>query len=115
MNQSIISRMNLIFDMDTPDVKTMTERAMGITGCKDKSIVKKMAETIEKIAKECRESMISDGSCGMRELISWVQSFMLCEDALEAAEYTVLSSVSADSENRELIRSTCIAPVFETA
>lgn len=115
MNQSIISRMNLIFDMDTPDVRTMTERAMGITGCKDKPVVKKMAETIEKIAKECRESMISDGSCGMRELISWVQSFMLCEDALEAAEYTVLSSVSADSENRELIRSTCIAPVFETA
>ncbi len=115
MNQSIISRMNLIFDMDTPDARVMTERAMGITGCKDKSIVKKMAETIEKIAKECREAMISDGSCGMRELISWVQSFMLCEDALEAAEYTVLSSVSSDAENRELIRSTCIAPIFETA
>lgn len=115
LNQSVISRMNLIFDMETPNVKVMTERAMGITGCKDKPIVKKMAETIEQIAKTCAESMISDGSCGMRELISWVQSFMLCEDAMEAAEYTVLSSVSSDSENRELIRSTCLAPVFETA
>ena len=115
LNQSIVSRMNLIFDMDTPDAKTMAERAMGITGCKDKNIVHKMAETIEKIIDKCREDLITDGSCGMRELISWVQSYMICEDAAAAAEYTVLSSVSADSESREIIRSTCVLPTFETA
>lgn len=115
LNQSIISRMNLIFDMDTPDAKVMTERVMGITGCSDKSIVMKMAETIEKIAKKCREDMILDGSCGFRELLSWVQSYMICEDALAAAEYTVLSSVSADGENRDAIKNSCINPVFETA
>lgn len=114
MNQSIISRMNLIFDMDTPDAKVMTERVMGITGCKEKTMVKKMAETIEKIAKQCKNDMIGDGSCGMRELISWVQSYMICEDPLAAAEYTVLSSVSADEENRDAIRSTCIAPAFDS-
>jgi len=106
--------MNLIFDMNTPDVKTMTERVMGITGCKDKTIVKKMAEAVESIAKRCQSDMISDGSCGMRELISWVQSYMICENVLEAAEYTVLSSVSAYEENREVIRSKCLAPLFET-
>ena len=114
LNQSIISRMNLIFDMDTPDAKVMTERVMGITGCKEKTMVKKMAETIEKIAKQCKNDMIGDGCCGMRELISWVQSYMICEDALAAAEYTVLSSVSADEENRDAIRSTCLTPVFES-
>lgn len=115
MNQSIISRMNLIFDMNTPNAKVMTERVMGITGCKEKSIVKKMAEAVEAIAKRCQSDMISDGSCGMRELISWVQSYMICEDVLEAAEYTILSSVSAYEENREVIRSKCLLPLFETA
>ena len=115
LNQSIVSRMNLIFDMDTPDAKTMAARAMGITGCKDKSVVQKMAETIEKIIKKCSEELITDGSCGMRELISWVQSYMICEDAAAAAEYTVLASASAEAETREDIRSTCISPVFETA
>jgi len=115
LNQSIISRMNLIFDMDTPDANIMTERAMGITGCKDKKMVHKMAETIEKIIKECSERLITDGSCGMRELINWVQSYMICEDAAAAAEYTVLASATADSESRECIRSTCIAPVFDIA
>lgn len=113
LNQSIISRMNLIFDMNTPDATVMTNRVLGITGCKDKSMVQKMAETVEKIAKQCREDMIGDGSCGMRELISWVQSYMISEDPLSAAEYTVLASVSADEENRAAIRSKCITPIFE--
>lgn len=114
LNQSIVSRMNLIFDMNTPDVKTMTARAMGITGCKDKTIVRKMAETIEKIIKKCSEELITDGSCGMRELISWVQSYMICDDAAAAAEYTVLASATADEESRDSLRSTCVSPVFET-
>lgn len=114
LNQSIVSRMNLIFDMNTPDAATMAKRAMGITGCSDGSIVKKMAETIEKIIKKCSEELITDGSCGMRELISWVQSYMICEDAAAAAEYTVLASATADAESRESIRSTCISPVFDT-
>ena len=49
----------------------------------------------------------------MRELISWVQSYMICEDAAAAAEYTVLASVTADSESRDSIRDTCISPVFD--
>ena len=113
LNQSIISRMNLIFDMDTPSIETMTDRVMGITGCTDKKTVRKMAEIVEKIIKKCSEELITDGSCGVRELISWVQSFMICEDAAEAAEYTILSSVTADAESRDSIRTTCVAPVFE--
>ena len=84
-------------------------------GCTDKKMVTKMAETIEKIIEKCREDLITDGSCGMRELISWVQSYMICEDAEEAAKYTVLASVTAEAEGRDAIRSTCITPVFGNA
>ncbi|MBR0277909.1 MAG: ATPase [Clostridia bacterium] len=114
INQSVISRMNLIFNMETPNAKVMTERVLKITGCKDKSVVKQMAEVVEKIIKKCRESMITDGCCGMRELINWVQSYMVCDDVMTAAEYTVLSSVSSDEENRKEIEAECLSPVFGT-
>src|SRR5699024_6934925 len=49
MNQSIISRMNLVIDLDEPDEQTLVKRVMGITGCKDKSAVTKMAQIVHKI------------------------------------------------------------------
>jgi len=112
INQSVISRMNLVIDIEQPDTDTMVERVCGVTGCKDLAAVKKMAETVDEISQRCRETMITDGSCGMRELIAWVQSFMVCEDEMEAARYTVLSSVSADPENRAEIYNTCLAPKY---
>lgn len=108
MNQSVISRMNLIMDMEEPDVDTLTERVMKVTGCTDKSAVSDMAASIQEISERCRETLINDGSCGVRELISWVQSYMVCGNVMEAARYTVLSSVSSDPENRADILSSCL-------
>ena len=56
--------------------------------------------------------MITDGSCGVRELISWVQSYMVSGNVLESASYTVLSSASSDPENRAEIFSTCLEGKF---
>lgn len=108
----IISRMNLIMDMEEPNVDTLTERTMKVTGCTDKAVVSNMASSIQEISERCRETMINDGSCGVRELISWVQSYMVCGNALEAAKYTVLSSVSSDPENRADILSSCLEQKF---
>lgn len=112
VNQSVISRMNLVIDVPDPDVDTMAERAAGITGCTDLSAVRRMAQAVKDMAERCRELMITDGCCGMRELIAWVQSYMICNSELEAAEYTVLSSLSADPENRAEIKNTVLEPVF---
>ena len=112
MNQSVISRMNLVIDMDEPDAETLTRRVMNITGCTDNSMVRIMAETVKDISERCRETMITDGCCGVRELISWVQSYMITNDAMEAARYTVLASVSSDPENRQEIENTCLQPKF---
>ena len=112
MNQSVISRMNLVMDIDTPEPAVMAKRVIGVTGCTDEPAVKLMAQTIQEIAERCRETMITDGSCGVRELISWVQSYMVCGNILEAAKYTVLSSVSGDAENRAEILTTCLEQRF---
>lgn len=113
VNQSVISRMNLVMDIEQPEIETMVERVCGITGCKDLNAVRRMAEAVDEIAMRCRETMINDGCCGMRELIAWVQSYMICENELEAARYTVLSSVSGDPENRAEILNTCLSPKFD--
>ena len=112
LNQSIISRMNLVIDMDAPDTDTLVSRVVNITGCTDTSTVVEMAKTVQEINEHCRETMINDGSCGVRELISWVQSYMVCGSVLESADYTVLSSASSDPENRAEIYSTCLEGKF---
>jgi len=110
MNQSVISRMNLVIDMDKIEPGVMAERAIRITGCENKAMVNKMAQVIYDIDDTYRDSM--DGVCGMRELISWVQSFMICEDAIEAAKDTVVSSFSASRESRAELTSGFITNNF---
>lgn len=112
LNQSIISRMNLVMDLDEPDTDTLASRVINITGCTDTSAVVEMAKTVAEINEHCRETMINDGSCGVRELISWVQSYMISGSILESAGYTVLSSASSDPENRAEIYSTCLEGKF---
>ena len=112
LNQSILSRMDMIMDMEEPDVETLTKRVSGITGCKDLDAIKKMSEILISIQKKCRVELIDDGCCGVRELISWVQSYMICGDIREAAKYTIMSSVSSDIENRRAIQTTCLDPIL---
>jgi len=104
--------MNLTIDIDEPDLKTTVDRVMGITACSDKGMVEKMAEVVQSINQRCRETMITDGSCGVRELLSWVQSAMILGSPYESALYTVISSASADPENREELINTCLEPIF---
>lgn len=112
MNQSILSRMNLIMDFDQPDAATMTARVSKLTGCDDKGTIRQMVECLGDMIRCCREKSITDGSCGMRELIGWVQSFMIMHDVMAAAKYTVISAVSSDPENREEVLSSCLLPRF---
>lgn len=111
MNQSVISRMNLIVDFDQPDINTMVSRVSKITGCTDKGVIRQMAECMNEIRSHCRDA-ITDGSCGVRELIAWVQSYMIEGDILEAARYTVLAAISSDAESREDVQSSCLLPRF---
>ena len=112
MNQSVISRMDLIYDIASPDLPTMVKRVMNVTGCTDEQETTKMALVVRDIAERCRQTMITDGSCGMRELKNWVQSVMVTKDPYESALSTVISSASADPENRADLITTCLEKQF---
>ena len=102
----------MVIDMDAPDEETMVERVLAITGCSDKKSVRTMTQIVRSIAQYCQDNLITDGCCGVRELIAWVQSFMVCGDIQEAAHYTILSSVTADSESRIEIEGSCLDTVL---
>ena len=100
--------MELIYDTKAPDLATMVKRVMNITGFTDEQEATKMALVVRDMADRCRQTMINDGSVGMRELKAWVQSTMVTNDPYESALSTVISSASADEENRADLISTCL-------
>lgn len=108
MNQSVISRMDLIYDMEAPDLNTMVKRVMNVTGFTDEQEATKMAIVVRDIVERCRQTMITDGSCGMREFKSWVLSTMVTKDPYESALSTIISSASADPDNRAELISSCL-------
>ena len=112
MNQSVISRMDLIYDMEAPDLNTMVKRVMNVTGFSDEQEATKMAIVVRDIAERCRQTMITDGSCGMREFKSWVLSTMVTKDPYESALSTIISSASADPDNRAELISACLEPQY---
>ena len=112
LNQSVISRMNLVVDLDEPDEETLVERVLGVTGCKEKKTVQTMARIVHSISEYCRENLITDGCCGVRELISWVQSYMVCGDIRESAHYTILPSATADAISRAEVEESCLDTVL---
>ena len=71
-----------------------------------------MIKVINEIHTFCQERMITDGSCGVRELIDWVQSFMVLGSMVEAAECTIIPSASAAPENQQEIKIACLNPHF---
>ena len=112
MNQSVLSRMDLICDVPTPDLLTMVRRVMNVTGCTDEQETTKMAVVVRNIAERCRKNMITDGCCGMRELKAWVTSAMITKDPYESALHTVISSASADPDSRADLITTCLEPQY---
>ncbi len=112
LNQSLISRMNLIIDLEVPEEKEYLERISNITKFKKKKILNKMYEIIKNIEEYCIENAILDGSVGFRELLTWVQSYMITDDLIESCKYTVLASASSNLEDREDILSSCIEPLI---
>ena len=96
INQSVISRMDLVIDVEEPEINEVINRLRAITGCNDDNELRLMAETVNEIQTFCNSNQINEGVCGMRELISWVQSYQITGDIAKSAEWTILSSVTAD-------------------
>lgn len=110
LNQSIISRMQLIIDMQEPSFEDIVQRVLNVSGCTDEEMVRNMTTVYWDMKQHCREKIIQDGSVGIRELIDWVESYMVTKKAYKSALYTIVPSASADEESRQDLIDTCLTP-----
>ncbi len=112
INNSVLSRIQYKKDTELPSESELAERITKITGYDDESTLLEMITVVNEIHRFCTERMITDGSCGVRELIDWVQTTTVLGSVVEAADYTVIPSASADTENRTEIKISCLNPHF---
>ena len=112
LNQSVLSRMHLILDVELPDNGELAERIMNRTGFTDKPQLMKMIATTHQIAEYCEENSITDGVTGMRELEQWVMSYQITRDLMRSAQMTILSSSTANTEDQQSIKETFLDPQY---
>lgn len=112
MNQSVLDRMSLVQDVESPSPEIMLQRAMSVTGATDEYQVGQMVQVVNDIAEYCRNHGVTDGSYGMRSLIDWIISSEITNNVYESALYTVISKATSDEMEREALISSVLEPIF---
>lgn len=112
MNVSLLDRMDMAFDINTPPVAVMVERAMAQTGFTDEKALTEMAQIVKDINATMKEQGISDGTSGDRSLLSWALSAKLTGDVYTSAMYTLLPKCTANDEDRALLQKRLNASSF---
>ena len=112
MNQSVLDRMSLVRDVELPEPEVMVQRAMAVTGATDEQQISQMVQVVNDLAEYCRKNSITDGSCGMRSLIDWIESSEVTGDVYDSALYTIISKATADDVDREALIRCVLEPIF---
>lgn len=113
MNQSVMSRMDMVFPVNALEQSEMEERTKMRSGLTDKNLLKQMVETVRGIATYLKKNDIS-GVCGMRELIAWAKAVRLegADSVYDNALYCIIPKAADDEEEQEAIIDAYLKPVF---
>lgn len=114
-NESVLSRMRMIFYSEPLTAKDMVERVLKKVPEKavERSILEKMADTVCEIQRYCRTEMVSGGVCGYREFEDWVWAYVMQGNVCSAALRTIVAKAAPEAEEREEIYKTQILTKFE--
>jgi len=112
LNQSVVDRMSLVEDIELPDPDVMAQRAMAVTGAADEYQVSQMVQVVNDMSEYMRKNGITDGSCGMRSLIDWINSTEITGDPYRSALCTIISKATSDPEDRETLKTAILEPIF---
>ncbi len=104
MNASLLDRMDMVFDINTPPVEVMVERTKAQTGFDDEKALTEMAQIVKDINAIMKEQGISDGTSGDRSLLSWALSAKLTNDIYTSALYTLIPKCTSNEEDRALLQ-----------
>lgn len=102
-NQSVLRRMNNVYDIELPSNEEIMKRVETNTGFKDRKILKKMISCMKSINDYLTSEMIDDGVCGVSEIIDWVSTLQITGDIVEAARSTVVSKATDSPEEQSQV------------
>ena len=95
-NQSVLRRMNNVYDVLMPSDDEIKKRVVANTGFNNNNILDKMITCINRVNAYLVEEMIDDGVCGISELIDWVSTFLITKNVVSAAQSTIVSKATDD-------------------
>ena len=98
MNQSVLSRLNLLIDEESLTEKEMAERAGIRTGCRDKKELLNMAKLLNGLKKNYADVIAAGGICGYREYEDWVRAWMESGDMGGELKSTVISKMTDQAD-----------------
>ena len=112
LNESVLDRFPLKFLVDLPDDDVLIERAKKVTGSADDDLIRKCLTVLD----EARTYLLSQGegigNVGPRTLYDWIDAAEIEGSAIDAAEYTLLTSATDDEEIKDYLREQILYNVF---
>ncbi len=98
MNQSVLSRLNLLIDEENLTQNDMVRRVTARTGCKEEKTLMEMAEILLELKRNFGDVIAMGGICGYREYEDWVCAWMESGDLQEELKYAVVSKMTDQTE-----------------
>ena len=112
MNESVMDRMNLIFDINLPSKEVLAQRAMSITSETDEDLVMRLVNLIDTLSTHCKKKGISGGSVGMRGLIDSIRSYRVTNDLAKSVKRTIVGKATSDIEVRDNLIAEVVNPLI---
>ena len=111
LNQAVVDRMSLIYDVTIPNEKELFTRTRNKTGLKDEEVLRKMVKVVLMIGDYLKNQGIT-GSCGPRALNDWARSYLITGDVAKACINTVINKAVDDPDDKEALISGCLYAHF---
>lgn len=111
-NQSVLRRMNGIYDIEMPSEREIKNRVKAVTKFKNDKLLDDLIEVFFKINNVLKSDDCTDGVCTVSELIDWVSTIMITASITESAESTIISKATYDKDV-QLAISNLIAAKFD--
>ena len=110
LNESVVDRMNLIYDMENPPKIELKKRVMKRTGYTDEATLDKMLKVVDMIDEQLKSCGIK-GTCGPRAVYDWVRSVMITGDPYASGVLAVVNKAATDPDERDIIEK-CLQSQF---
>lgn len=97
-NQSVLRRMNGIYDIEMPTSIEIKKRVKSVTKFNNDSLLDEIIDVFFKINEALSAEDCTDGVCTVTELIDWVSTIMITKSITESALSTIISKATHDKD-----------------